>query len=217
MFALDLTSLSLRAKLASATGTTEPVWHVWYKHVPLARKEGNEEYPLAVKRTPMTGTTEAVICNTPPSVEIRVHIVSAIVVNRSTDTEIFTVETWDGTTAYPVIIHSLAANEFLAYEHGRGWYDTQSLTGGGGGGTTVVEFNNDFILPGPGEVADQDSRGIKVPGVLGETVAFGEVMYLKASDSQWYKADASVVATSGSKVLGVCLIAGNDNGATQVL
>lgn len=57
---------------------------------------------------------------------------------------------------------------------------------------------------------------ITEPGVLGETVAFGEFVYLKAADSQWYKTDANADATAGGKV-GVCIFAGNDNSVTSIL
>jgi hypothetical protein len=53
-------------------------------------------------------------------------------------------------------------------------------------------------------------------GTLGETVAFGEPVYLKAADSQWYKTDASAVATAGVKV-GICVDGGVDNDATTIL
>jgi len=53
-------------------------------------------------------------------------------------------------------------------------------------------------------------------GTLGETVAFGECVYFKAADSQWYKAKADAEATLKPKI-GICLVAGNDNDATVIL
>lgn len=54
-------------------------------------------------------------------------------------------------------------------------------------------------------------------GTLGETVAFGEFIYLKASDSQWYKTDADATATSGAVKVAVCCFGGNDNDPTVVM
>ncbi len=53
-------------------------------------------------------------------------------------------------------------------------------------------------------------------GTLGETVAFGEVIYLKAADSQWYLAKADAAATATGKI-GMCLTGGNDNDPTVIL
>jgi len=53
-------------------------------------------------------------------------------------------------------------------------------------------------------------------GTLGETVAFGEVIYFKAADSQWYLAKADAAATASGKI-GMCLTGGNDNDPTVIL
>lgn len=53
-------------------------------------------------------------------------------------------------------------------------------------------------------------------GTLGETVAFGEVVYFKPADSKWYKASATTTTTSGGRV-GVCVVAGNVNDTTTIL
>jgi hypothetical protein len=65
--------------------------------------------------------------------------------------------------------------------------------------------------------ADGAYVGTTIPGVLGETVAFGELVYLKAADSRWWKAQANVTATSGAVHVGYCVIAGNAAGATAIL
>lgn len=54
-------------------------------------------------------------------------------------------------------------------------------------------------------------------GTLGETVAFGEFVYLKAADSQWYKTDADAASTAGSVMVGVCVVTGNDNDSTTIM
>lgn len=65
--------------------------------------------------------------------------------------------------------------------------------------------------------ADGKWSGIAEAGTLGETVAFGEMVYLKAADSQWYLTDADAEATAGPVKVGCCVVAGVDNGATTIL
>jgi len=47
----------------------------------------------------------------------------------------------------------------------------------------------------------------------GETVASGDFLYLKTSDQEWYKADASVVATSENVQIGIAQGSGTDGAA----
>ena len=47
----------------------------------------------------------------------------------------------------------------------------------------------------------------------GETVADGDFLYFKTSDQEWYKADASVVATSENVQIGIAQGAGTDGAA----
>jgi len=54
-------------------------------------------------------------------------------------------------------------------------------------------------------------------GTLGETVAFGEAIYLRASGSKWVKTNASQSSTSGDVRVGICVIAGNDNNGTTIM
>jgi hypothetical protein len=54
-------------------------------------------------------------------------------------------------------------------------------------------------------------------GILGESVLFGEVIYLNGVDSKWYKADASDASTSGDVKVGVCVSGGNANDNTIIL
>lgn len=54
-------------------------------------------------------------------------------------------------------------------------------------------------------------------GILGETVAFGEVIYFSAADSKWYKADATTAATSGDVKVGVCVVGGILDDTTTIL
>lgn len=65
--------------------------------------------------------------------------------------------------------------------------------------------------------ADGKWCGISEAGTLGATVAFGELVYLLAADSQWYLTDADADATAGAVKIGMCVVAGVDNGATTIL
>ena len=78
-------------------------------------------------------------------------------------------------------------------------------------------IENDPILLDAALSADGKYCGIAETGTLGATVAFGEVVYLKAADSQWYLAKADATATSGAIKIGICLVGGNDNDATTIL
>lgn len=51
----------------------------------------------------------------------------------------------------------------------------------------------------------------------GATIPFGEIMYLKAADSEWYKAKADVTATSGAVMVGMCVLATTDGNSCTAL
>jgi len=73
------------------------------------------------------------------------------------------------------------------------------------------------IIARSASIADGTYDGNTISGVLGETVAFGELVYLKAADSKWWKAKADVTATSGVPIVGFCVIAGDADGVTAIL
>lgn len=98
------------------------------------------------------------------------------------------------------------------------YFDTLYLALAGGTLTGNITFgeNTELILDAALS-ADGKYCGITEDGTLGETVAFGEVVYLKAADSQWYLTDADADATAGAVKVGICVLAGVDNGATKIL
>ena len=51
----------------------------------------------------------------------------------------------------------------------------------------------------------------------GATIPFGEVVYLKAADSEWYQAKADATATSGAVMVGICVLATTDGNPCTVL
>ncbi len=54
---------------------------------------------------------------------------------------------------------------------------------------------------------------IIVNGTAGETIATGNIVYLKASDSEWYKADNDISSTYVDQTLGIAQGAGTDGNA----
>lgn len=65
--------------------------------------------------------------------------------------------------------------------------------------------------------ADGKWSGIGVAGTLGETVAFGEIVYFKAADSKWWLADADADSTAGAVRVACCVVAGAADAATTLL
>jgi len=64
--------------------------------------------------------------------------------------------------------------------------------------------------------ADGKYSGVTFDGVLGATLAFGDLVYLNTTDQRWELTDADAEATSGDVMLALVLAAGND-GDTRLL
>jgi len=86
-------------------------------------------------------------------------------------------------------------------------------------GTSTVELGVDgtvsslvltekaSIALDPAGGADGDYSGITITGIAGATVAFGEMVFLQASDSRWELTDADAVGTAGTILVGICVLA----------
>ena len=76
-----------------------------------------------------------------------------------------------------------------------------------------TDIKLDTVLSG-----DETWSGIVIPVTLGSTVAQGEVCFL-ASDGKWDKNDGILDGTDTgfSKQLGICLVAGDDTDASEML
>lgn len=84
--------------------------------------------------------------------------------------------------------------------------------------TGVMTFlENSELRLDPALSADGKFCGITEVVTAGETIAFGELVYLKAADSQWYLADADADATSGAVKLAIAVTSGTDNNPMTVL
>lgn len=63
---------------------------------------------------------------------------------------------------------------------------------------------------------DGKFSGITCDGVLGATLAFGDLVYLNTTDQRWELTDADAEATAGDVMIAIVLVPGND-GDTRLL
>jgi len=86
-----------------------------------------------------------------------------------------------------------------------------------GTASDIIMTEKSSIQLDPAGGADGDYSGTTVTGTGGETLAFGEVVYLKAADSEWYKIDANAVATAGNVFVGVAVSTSTDGNPLTIL
>jgi hypothetical protein len=91
-----------------------------------------------------------------------------------------------------------------------------SLAGGTMTGDITLGENTSIALDTAGS-ADGKYSGITITATAGETVAFGDLMYLKAADSKWWLTDADASATGGTVMIGMCVVGGNANASIKIL
>lgn len=85
-----------------------------------------------------------------------------------------------------------------------------------GGNITLAE--NAGVIYDAALSADGTYSGMVRAGTAGATLAFGDLVYLQASDSRWELADADAASTSGDVLLGMCVLAAaSDGSATTIL
>jgi hypothetical protein len=65
--------------------------------------------------------------------------------------------------------------------------------------------------------ADGTYSGIAEAGTAGATLAFGDLVYLSASDSRWELADADAEASAGPVKLGICVLAAAGDGSATII
>lgn len=75
-----------------------------------------------------------------------------------------------------------------------------------------TEFAMDAVLSADGKYC-----GITEVVTAGETIAFGEMVYLKAADSQWYLTDADADSTAGAVRIAIAVTAGTDNNTMTIM
>ena len=98
------------------------------------------------------------------------------------------------------------------------YFDTLYLSLAGGTMSGDIQLGETDIKLDAVLSADEKWSGIVTVGTLGSTVAQGETVFL-ASDGKWDKTDGILDGTDvGFKAqLGICLIAGDDTDATEIL
>ena len=69
----------------------------------------------------------------------------------------------------------------------------------------------------PAGSADGIYSGITVTGIGGATIAFGDLIFLQASDSRWELVDADAVATGGDLMIGMAVTTSTDGGTLTIL
>jgi len=84
-----------------------------------------------------------------------------------------------------------------------------TLTGDIQLGETDIKL--DAVLSG-----DEKWSGIVIAGTAGATLAVGDLCYLNNDDSRWELVDANL-SDGYDKQLGICVLAGNDGDATEML
>jgi hypothetical protein len=77
------------------------------------------------------------------------------------------------------------------------------------GETTAVALD-------PAGSADEKWSGITVSGTAGATIAVGDLCYLN-SGWEWVLADANAATSAGSVALGLCILAAENDAATNML
>jgi len=82
--------------------------------------------------------------------------------------------------------------------------------------STLTLAEKASIALDPAGGADGDYSGITFTATAGETVAFGDVVYLKAADSEWYLVDADAVATSAVAVA-ICVSSGTNGNPVTLM
>lgn len=91
--------------------------------------------------------------------------------------------------------------------------------------TAAVLAANITLGEGAGQIvldaalsADGTYSGIIEAGTAGTTLAFGDLVYLQASDSRWELTDADADSTAGAVRIGICVVAAaGDGSATTIL
>ena len=81
------------------------------------------------------------------------------------------------------------------------------------GGTVTLGANGVQLKH---DLSDHTYSGTIITGVYGDTLAFGDSIYLASADGRWEKTDADAIATSGDVMLGIAVESGNDGDSKLV-
>jgi hypothetical protein len=123
-----------------------------------------------------------------------------------------------GTTGYGTgVATALAVNvgsagAFVTFNGAGGTPSSLTLTNATGYTDSITLAENKAIILDATLSADGKYTGTVIAGTAGATLAFGDVVYLAAADSRWELADASAASTSGSVLVGFCVLAAAADG-----
>lgn len=83
--------------------------------------------------------------------------------------------------------------------------------------TVITLGENSAIALDPAGSADGKYTGITITGTSDYTQAFGDLVYLKASNSRWAATDADASATGGPVMIGMVVVTGTSGNACTIL
>ena len=91
-----------------------------------------------------------------------------------------------------------------------------ALAGGTMTGDITLGENASIALD-PAGSADGKFTGTTITGTGGATIAFGELVYLLAADSEWYLTDADATLTGGVVAVGIAVTSSTDGNPITVM
>jgi|3_EtaG_2_1085321.scaffolds.fasta_scaffold07601_4 hypothetical protein len=94
--------------------------------------------------------------------------------------------------------------------------DNLPLAGGTMTGAITLGENAAIALD-PAGSADGKYSGTTVTGTAGVNLVFGDLVYLAVADSKWEKTDADAVGTAGTVMLGIVVVAGDEDASVTLL
>ena len=126
------------------------------------------------------------------------------------------------------ISHAITDNHLLTVDGTVNDGEYLKATANGAEGKTFAEAQTDLFSVAMPENSNIEfvnalSADGKWSGIVtkqfngGATIPFGEIVYLKALDSEWYQAKADVTATSGAVMVGIVVLATTDGNPCTVL
>lgn len=85
-------------------------------------------------------------------------------------------------------------------------------------GSVAVVENNSIQLPAFGSLsADGKYAGITESGTAGDTLSFGQIVYVNSTNNAWVRAKADSTTTSGPVRIGLCVQAAASTATTTIL
>lgn len=191
--------------------------------VSLAKMANLAQSTIIGRVTASTGVPEALtaanvrtIINVADGATANAKVSGANVDTGTDDTGFVTVKAINDSHNVPMVAPGTSGNIMIS--NGTDWTSAANSNLPLAGGTMTgdiqlgeTDIKLDAVLSG-----DETWSGIVMAGVLGATIAVGDLCYLNADDSRWELVDANL-SDGYDKLLGICILAGNDGSATEML